>query len=179
MNMKKIEKNDWFSTALSIMEREGFSKITIENLCSRLKVTKGSFYHHFKNMDDYIEAFMKYWLNDSTMNLIKETERIENINQRQEVIRKLAIERPQKYGQIIRAWSYSNDIVKKYLQEADATKLEYLITLRIANGTDKENAKYISMIEYALLVGIQQLFPDMPNTELEQLYEIYKTKLLS
>ena len=57
--MKKIEREDWFTTGLEILKKDGFLKITIDNLCDVLKVTKGSFYHHFKNVDGYIDALIK------------------------------------------------------------------------------------------------------------------------
>lgn len=28
--------------------KEGFARITIDNLCGLLQITKGAFYHHFK-----------------------------------------------------------------------------------------------------------------------------------
>ena len=69
--MKKIEREDWFTAGLGILNTGGFLKITIENLCEVLKVTKGSFYHHFKNVDGYIDAFMSYWVEKNTKALIE------------------------------------------------------------------------------------------------------------
>jgi len=71
--MKK-GKEDWCKEGMDILNTDGFSKITIENLCSKLKVTKGSFYHHFGNMEAYIEALMQYWLEKHTRQLIEEAE---------------------------------------------------------------------------------------------------------
>ena len=45
---------------LQIIENEGVSKITIDNLCNLLEITKGAFYHHFKNIDGYIDALMTF-----------------------------------------------------------------------------------------------------------------------
>ena len=33
INMKKVEKKQWFIIGLQIIENEGVSKITIDNLC--------------------------------------------------------------------------------------------------------------------------------------------------
>ncbi len=57
--MKKVEKKQWFIIGLQIIENEGISKITIDNLCALLKITKGAFYHHFKNIDGYIDGKFK------------------------------------------------------------------------------------------------------------------------
>ena len=31
--MKKVDKKQWFVTGLTVLEKEGFAKITIDNLC--------------------------------------------------------------------------------------------------------------------------------------------------
>ena len=38
--MKKVEKKQWFIMGLQIIENEGVSKITIDNLCNLLEITK-------------------------------------------------------------------------------------------------------------------------------------------
>jgi len=65
--MNKVDKKQWFIVGLDILEKDGFAKITIDNLCTQLEITKGAFYHHFKNVDGYIDALMKYWLNQNTI----------------------------------------------------------------------------------------------------------------
>lgn len=46
--MKKVDKNQWFVIGLNVLENDGYSKITIDNLCALLKITKGAFYHHLR-----------------------------------------------------------------------------------------------------------------------------------
>lgn len=50
--MKKVEKKQWFIMGLQIIENEGVSKITIDNLCNLLEITKGAFYHHLRILTD-------------------------------------------------------------------------------------------------------------------------------
>lgn len=62
--MKKVEKKQWFVIGLQIIENNGVAKITIDNLCNLLEITKGAFYHHFKNIDGYIDALMAFWVKE-------------------------------------------------------------------------------------------------------------------
>lgn len=39
--MKKVEKKQWFVIGLQIIENNGVAKITIDNLCNLLEITKG------------------------------------------------------------------------------------------------------------------------------------------
>ena len=43
-NMKKVEKKQWFVIGLQIIENNGVAKITIDNLCNLLEITKGAFW---------------------------------------------------------------------------------------------------------------------------------------
>lgn len=56
--------------------KQGVAKITIDNLCNLLEITKGAFYHHFKNIDGYIDALMAFWVKENTLAFIEEVEKI-------------------------------------------------------------------------------------------------------
>lgn len=74
--MKKVDKKQWFIVGLDVLEKEGFTRITIDNLCGLLQITKGAFYHHFKNIDGYIDSLMKYWLELNTFEFIREVDKL-------------------------------------------------------------------------------------------------------
>lgn len=46
-------------------------------------------------------------------------------------------------------------------------------------GMSEDEAKNTTVLEYAIFVGGQQLFPDIDKKELEQLYLFYYQKLKS
>ena len=175
--MNKIEKSDWHVEGLRVLEKEGFQKITIDHLCALLKKTKGAFYHHFKNIDGYIEALMKYWTEKSTMNFIDETERITGANDKFIKLNHLASSASHRSEQAIRAWSFSNGLVRKYLQQVDSIRMEYLIKLNIERGSSEEEAGKLAIIEYVTLIGIQQLQPDISEEKFRDLYLMFLNKV--
>lgn len=171
--MKKIERDDWFTTGLEILNTDGFLKITIENLCDVLKVTKGSFYHHFKNVDAYIDALMKYWVDKNTKSLINQVDREKTLQEKIEKLHKLVIQRSHKSEQVIRGWSFSNDVVRKYVNEVDEIRIKYTADLKILGGENVDTARQFAILEYACLIGIQQLYPDISGKKQLELYEIF------
>ena len=175
--MNKVDKKQWFVVGLDILENDGFARISIDNLCTRLEITKGAFYHHFKNIDGYIEALMKYWLNQNTVQIIEDADKLATAKERMEFIGSVVINRSHKSEQVIRAWSFSNQIVKKYIQQVDDLRIDYSTKLRVQLGMSEEESKNTSVLEYAIFVGIQQLYPDINKKDLEQLYMFYCQKL--
>ena len=175
--MNKVDKKQWFVVGLDILEKDGFARITIDNLCTRLEIPQGAFYHHFKNIDGYIEALMKYWLNQNTVQIIEDADKLATAKERMEFIGSVVINRSHKSEQVIRAWSFSNQIVKKYIQQVDDLRIDYSTKLRVQLGMSEEESKNTSVLEYAIFVGIQQLYPDINKKDLEQLYMFYCQKL--
>lgn len=176
--MKKSAKNDWCEEGLQVLVKEGFQRITIDNLCSLLNKTKGSFYHHFQHIDGYIEALMKYWVEKNTVNFIKSTETIIDIHEKYIKLNDLASSESQA-EQAIRAWSFSNELVRQYLQQVDDIRMEYLIKLNIQAGINKKNAKDYAIIEYGTLIGVQQLCPNISKKDFKHLYLVFMNKVLT
>lgn len=177
--MKKVDKKQWFIVGLDVLAKDGFARITIDNLCTLLEITKGAFYHHFKNIDGYIDALMKYWLEVNTIQVIEEADKLPSAKERIEFIGNAVIQRSHKSEQVIRAWGFSNSIVKKYVQQVDDLRIEYSTKQRVLLGFSEDEAKNTTVLEYAIFVGGQQLFPDMDKKELEQLYLFYYQKIQS
>lgn len=174
--MKKVDKKDWLEEGLKLLAAEGFQKITIDNMCKILKVSKGSFYHHFKNIEGYVEELMKYWQEKNTVDFIKNTDAISDINEKHIQLNELASSASQKAEQVIRAWSFSNETVRKYVEQVDTIRMEYLISLNIQSGMTTKEAKNYAILEYGVLIGVQQLCPDISKEDFKQLYILFRNK---
>lgn len=49
-----------FDTALALLVKKGYDRVTVDDICARAGVSKGTFYHHFKSKDQAIlEEFLK------------------------------------------------------------------------------------------------------------------------
>ena len=59
--MERSTQTTWLVEGFTILKDTGAAGLTIKNLTTRLNKSKGSFYHHFKNRDDYSEKLLAYW----------------------------------------------------------------------------------------------------------------------
>ena len=57
----RLSYDDWVDGALALLAREGVGAIKIPRLCSELGVTKGSFYWHFNDLQQLMEAMADRW----------------------------------------------------------------------------------------------------------------------
>lgn len=174
--MERLDKNSWLLEGFKILDKEGFSRITIDNLCEKQKRSKGSFYYHFKNIEGYIEELMKYWVQEYTMTPIKTAE----INKTPALIYKaladMVFKSPYKVEQVIRAWGYSNLVVREYVNKVDKIRIDYMVGLKKEAGSDEKTAYNCAVLEFAVLIGIQQLYPSIPEKELVEIYKTYTSE---
>src|SRR5688572_30336195 len=57
----RLTVDDWVAAGLEIMAEDGVGGVKIHRLCERLGVTKGSFYWHFRDLDEYLGAVAQQW----------------------------------------------------------------------------------------------------------------------
>lgn len=167
--MKKIEKKQWLVAGLRIVADEGVAKITIDNLCSRLKITKGAFYHHFRNIDGYIDALMSFWVEESTLRFIDTVDRLDGSEEKLYALSRMSASSEYKCEGRIRGWSYTNDIVRRYVVRVDRLRLDYLEKLFLDRGCDAGCAHKVAVVHYGLLVGLQHICPEIPADDFNEL----------
>jgi AcrR family transcriptional regulator len=56
--------DDWVQEGFRVLAEDSVKALTLGRLCSRLGVTKGSFYWHFSDMKAYREALIGSWAAD-------------------------------------------------------------------------------------------------------------------
>ena len=66
MDTKKLAPEDWLRAARRAMLRGGPAAVSVEGLARALKVTKGSFYWHFRDRAELLEAVLHEWELETT-----------------------------------------------------------------------------------------------------------------
>mgnify|MGYP000224046122 CR=1 FL=1 len=164
-----MTKQDWIDSSLKLVSKNGADVLKIDILCKKLKVTKGSFYHHFKNRSDFINSLMIHWYEKTTLAFIKQANTEEN-----------ALERLNKLDQVIatndieaemhlRAWGLKEPSIVIHLEKIDDQRQSYLQSCFVELGMDVHIAKDVAMIAYAQLLGLLQLHPKPSKEEILRL----------
>lgn len=165
ISSERLTREGWLDIGLHLLGAEGEKLLTIDHLCQVANRTKGSFYHHFKNRDKFIEELLEYWQSECTDRIISTVEQLDDLNERRRQLDRLAASIDSQVEQAIRNWSGSDDRVQQALQKVDAKRINYLAKLIEELGQmDQAVALELAIIEYAIFVGLQNLFPN-PDPE--------------
>ncbi len=146
--------------------------MTVELLCLKAGKTKGSFYFHFENMDTYFVALAERWLDVFTLALIDESQQCATPKERLGLLNSLAIKLDARVEQGMRSLATREDSIRKICGKVDKARLEYLTQLYFSTGKFSETeANEIATIEYAAMVGYQQIRPDASERESALMYQ--------
>ncbi len=172
--MSRLSREDWLEEGFRILTEFAQDKLRIQYLCDRLKVTRGSFYHHFSGMEHFIECLMDRWEEQNTVALIKGANEADSAEEQMNRLAQLVANRNQAIEAAIRSWSFYHPIVKKHLEKVDRVRLDYLVQLFEAVGFSSDKARLRAQLDYATLIGIQQLYPTISQAQMKALWEVQK-----
>jgi AcrR family transcriptional regulator len=72
----QLTREDWADAALHVIAVGGTDAVSVEKLAKELSVTKGSFYWHFTNRHELIQAAMQRWEVTATTSIIEQLDQL-------------------------------------------------------------------------------------------------------
>ncbi len=57
----KVKAEDWIKIGIDHFSYGGIDALSVEKMAKTLNCTKGSFYHHFKSRENYIDQIVEYY----------------------------------------------------------------------------------------------------------------------
>jgi AcrR family transcriptional regulator len=152
-----LSPSSYFDAAFEVLSARGPDALKIAALCEQLQVTKGSFYHHFKDLPTFVDGLMAYWAAKHATRLIALSESVTDAEERFEFLQGIAVGLPHDAEAAIRAWSWSNDAVARVMHAVDQARLDHLTRAGIDAGLPAERARLMATISMGVLIGLQQL----------------------
>ena len=174
--MARLTKKDWLEEGFKILTGFAQDKLKILYLCKRLGVTRGSFYHHFTSIENYVSELMEAWEEQNTIEFIRVASQGKTFDEKIELLDEQVINSDFSLETSIRSWSFYHPTVKKHLEKVDRIRLSFLENIFEESGLSPEEAKLKAKLEYILLVGLQQLFPGISKDEMVAIYELYQNQ---
>ncbi|SUS08016.1 Bacterial regulatory proteins, tetR family [uncultured Defluviicoccus sp.] len=125
----RLSRDEWLARALDILATEGQAKLRVEAICAALGVTKGSFYWHFKDRDDFVRGLARYWSDQFTDPVMAQvTQSANNAGERLKALLYAVSDGGfARYDVSIRAWAAQDpDLVAALVRDVDERRLEFV-----------------------------------------------------
>lgn len=167
---QRLDREAWLNEALEVLRERGIDHVKVEPLAKRLGVTKGSFYWHFKNRSDLLQALPTHWADAQTAPVFAHARAAEGgpVDKMRAVAEFLAREDPDRYDTAMRAWSQFDAEVAKFVAEIDGRRMAFIAELFEQAGLPVHEAAFRARLWYFYDVG-EHITGDTPANEAERL----------
>ncbi len=155
----RLSVQDWVQAGFRILAEDGLKALTIDRLCKRLGVTKGSFYWHFTDMKAYRSALVDTWA------AVRDADRgdfdaLSGLPPRERLSHMMtALVGPSHWmlERAMREWARSEDAVAAAVRSSDQRVLAAVRQAFVDDGFEKEEADMRANATFAAGIGVLHL----------------------
>jgi AcrR family transcriptional regulator len=149
-------RESYFEAGLEILADRGFGGLKLAELCSRLGVTTGSFYHYFSGWNAYTRELLSYWRQDRTVRLVEVIRAQPDARRRIEATIDVALSLPHGAEAAIRAWSSVDAEVLDVQREVDQERFDVIFEAAFDIVGDARQAQTFASWAVYVFVGYEQ-----------------------
>lgn len=163
-------KQDWIDCGLVTLTRQGASAVSASRLAANLGVTRGSFYHHFANLEDFISALLQAWAEQGTLQGFRDAKaNSQTLQDEIDHLLEFAWSANSSLEVAVRAWATRNTQVAEFVARIDRMRLAELTRLYQALANDESKGSSLAKIAFYGLLGAYHAQPPLSAEQLRNL----------
>ncbi|MGV0634158.1 helix-turn-helix domain-containing protein [Mycolicibacillus trivialis] len=161
----RMSAGDWVQAGFRILAEDGIKALTIQRLCNRLGVTKGSFYWHFADMKTYRSALIEAWADfrDEDRELFDHLTGLPPRQRLSKMMTSLVSPRHWMLERAMREWARSDDAVADAVRGSDARIVAAVRQAFLDDGFAGDDADMRANATFAAGIGFLHLAGSRPN----------------
>ena len=152
----KQSKKSWLDAALQALASGGIDQVRVESLAKKLGVTKGSFYWHFKDREQFLDELLNFWAEQSTQAVIANPNYPADSKARVKAVAEDIVR--QDLGKMdphIRSWTQYDKRRARVVAKIDKVRFEFLRDLFLAAGFSMSGSDLRAQSLYRYVLGEQ------------------------
>lgn len=147
----RLDRGTWLHTARLALLRGGVEAVRVERLARDLRVTKGSFYWHFKDREEVLEFLLREWESEvpeilSQLSRGPNNERVPRLMRLLEERVQLSEEGKAPSDAAIFAWASIDQEVARRVNKAEEKRIQLL--KQFVGGHDRTELLYLIWVGY-------------------------------
>jgi AcrR family transcriptional regulator len=163
----RLSMDDWLQEGFRVLAEAGLKALTLDRLCRRLGVAKGSFYWHFSDMKAYRRALIDAWaaVHDQDRGYFDE---LVTDPPRQRLSRMLTVLVGPRHWMLERAmreWARSETAVAAAVRASDRRVVDAVRQAFLDDGFDSDEADLRANATFAAGIGFLHLSGSRPSPQ--------------
>ena len=176
----RLSRSSWLEVALELLQNAGINAVTVDALAIQLGITRGSFYHHFKDRNDLSKEMLDYWKEKWTVEIRNDIASLglDGLQSLTALLNLIHHRKSANYDAAIRAWAIHDEQAREIVGEADKIRLDFIRSQfeKIGfKGLDLENRSRL-FLYYAMT---EPAFFDPPDEKSAQKLDQVRLKFLT
>lgn len=133
-NKDRLNHRDWVAHGLRTLARHGANALKVGSLAAGLKVSRGSFYWHFKDIAAFRSQILQVWQDRATDQVIRDIDAAIVGPARLTHLMKLAFNEDRSLDRAIRIWAANDPAAAAAVAAVDARRIAYIAKLLSESG---------------------------------------------
>ncbi len=157
---RPLGRDNWIEQGLELLVQDGIDAVRITRLAEALDVTRGSFYWHFKDRDDLLEALIDRWESRNSRAVIAAVGDHDDLTSGILALFDVWLDTSRFYPRLdsaVRDWARRSDTVRRAVEQADQGRIEAIAALFKRAGFGDLEAFIRARILYFTQVGYYAL----------------------
>ncbi len=151
-----VSREAYFETGLDVLSDLGYGGLKLAEVCRRLGVTTGSFYHYFTNWPTYTKELVAHWVQERTVLVIEAVRGETDPGRRIDTLIAVALELPHGAEAAIRVWSSLDPDVHAVQVMVDQQRFNIMYESALEILQNQRQAQVFAGWAVYILVGYEQ-----------------------
>lgn len=151
-----VSREAYFETGLDVLSDQGYGGLKLAEVCNRLGVTTGSFYHYFANWSAYTRDLVAHWRQVRTVGVIEALTSEPDPRTRIGALINEALILPHGAESAIRVWSSIDPDVQAVQASVDQQRFDVLHDSALEILGNTHQASLFAAWGLYILVGYEQ-----------------------
>jgi AcrR family transcriptional regulator len=124
----RLSRSSWLEEALKLLHNDGINAVTVDALATQLGITRGSFYHHFRDREDLSKEMLDYWKQKWTVELRDDVDAlgIDGLQSLKALGNLIKHRKAAGYDIAVRAWAVHDEMAREVVKESDKIRLDFI-----------------------------------------------------
>ena len=136
----RLTITDWIKHGLRTLAAEGENALKVGALAAGLNVSRGSFYWHFKDIEDFRQALLREWRQRAGDQVIRQIDTTITGPARLTALMRLGFEEDRRLDRAIRSWATTDPSAAAVVASVDLQRVAYIAKLLAESGVESRKA---------------------------------------
>jgi AcrR family transcriptional regulator len=151
-----VSRESYFEAGLEVLSDLGYGGLKLAEVCNRLGVTTGSFYHYFSGWPAYTKELVAHWMQRQTVQIIEAVRAEPDPRRRIDTLIEEGLSLPHGAEAAIRVWSSVDPEVYAIQAAVDQQRFDIMYESAFEILHSKRQAQLFAAWGVYMLVGYEQ-----------------------